>query len=373
LLTGTFDPDHPRNRIIRALIDAAGWDVIEHRAELWGDVRYSKMSSQRARTAWRGARAYVSLLARAARAPRPDLVMMLYPGHIDMLVLGPLWRLRGVPVIFDPLISLFDTITEDRRLSAKGSLLGRVSMLVDKLSFRLANLVVADTRQVADHYAALIGIDRAHIAVLLPGADEATFAPGTDDPSSETDVEPDLVLFNGTFIALHGLETIVRAAKLLEKSGIRFRIVGDGQERPMVEALIAELGGVGNLELVGRRPFSEIPREIARAALCLGIFGTTPKTERVVPFKVFEYLALGRPVVTADTPAMREALAGAVALVPAGDPDALAATVRELLGDRAARAALAKAGHERYLTDYGTAPLSRGFTTELQRLVPSGS
>ena len=159
----------------------------------------------------------------------------------------------------------------------------------------------------------------------------------------------------------------MRAAKLLE-GDVRFRIIGDGQERPQLDALVRELQ-VSNVELCGLLPVEEIPREIARASLCLGIFGTTQKAGRVVPNKVFECLAVGRPVLTGDTEAIRSAFDGEVATVSPGDPPALAAAIHELLGDEARLAALAAAGHARYLRDYSEAALSRALATYLSEAV----
>ena len=66
----------------------------------------------------------------------------------------------------------------------------------------------------------------------------------------------------------------------------------------------------------------------------------------MVPNKVWQAMAAGRPVVTADTPAVREVLEdGRTALlVPAGDPDALAEALARLAGDAALRARLGEAG-----------------------------
>jgi glycosyltransferase involved in cell wall biosynthesis len=81
--------------------------------------------------------------------------------------------------------------------------------------------------------------------------------------------------------------------------------------------------------------YERLPEENQRAGCALGVFGTSAKTARVIPNKVFQALACGAPVVTADTPAARELLRDgeSALLVPPGDPEALAAAVRRLAHD----------------------------------------
>src|SRR4029453_14248254 len=85
-----------------------------------------------------------------------------------------------------------------------------------------------------------------------------------------------------------------------------------------------------NVEHVPWVEYEQLPDELRRASCALGIFGTSAKAARVIPNKVFQALACGTPVVTADTPAARELLRDGVSalLVPPGDPQALASAVR---------------------------------------------
>ena len=90
------------------------------------------------------------------------------------------------------------------------------------------------------------------------------------------------------------------------------------------------------------------------ADVCLGVFGTSDKAARVVPNKVYDALAAGRPLVTADSPAARELLGDGrdALLVPAGDGGALAAALRRLgdVGERARLGAAALALYRRRCT-----------------------
>ena len=89
------------------------------------------------------------------------------------------------------------------------------------------------------------------------------------------------------------------------------------------------------------------------ADVCLGIFGTTPKAARVIPYKVFAAMALGRPVITRDSPAIRELLVDgeSALLCPAGDGQALAAALERLRTDASLRERIGRNGYARYADD----------------------
>ncbi len=136
--------------------------------------------------------------------------------------------------------------------------------------------------------------DLKRVEFCFVGADESLFRP-TWRPSPEF-----RVLFVGKLIPLHGLPTILDAARLLPQ--MPFRVVGSGQE----EALLRDRPP--NVEQVPWVDYEDLPAEYGRAGCALGIFGTSPKAGRVIPNKVFQALACGTPVITAATPATRELL-----------------------------------------------------------------
>ena len=348
------------------MLDGAGHDVERCQVDLWGGDRFDIPNQRKSTTLLHALTAYPKLAYRFMRAPRADLVMVLYPGWFDMLIVSVLARIRRMPVVFDIFIGLFDTVVSDRQLVSARHPVGRLCRAVDWLSIRLATRVIADTPAHADFFAASAGVARDRIGVVWLGAQDDVFGPMPSlQPVSGR------VVFHGTFIRLQGIETILRAAKLLDNADddIELRIIGSGQEQPMVDALLAELQPA-NVTMVGRVPLATIPSEIAQASVCLGIFGTSGKASRVVPNKLYECLAVGRPVITADTAAIRSAFDdGEVATVPVGNPEALAAEIRRLLADGDAREAIAAAGHAKYLATFSDAPLSALLESELRKAV----
>ncbi len=367
IAAGTFDRGFGRNRRLIALLERAGHEVVICQSDLFGSTRYDIVDTGKLALLRRGLGAYPRVLWRFLRIRRGDAVLTMYPGWFDTIVLAPIARLRGMPVVFDIYISLFDTVVADRKIASERSFIGRVTRLVDRLSLRGAHRVIADTPEHADLYADIGGIARDRIGVVWVGADDDVFRPRPDIAPN-----PKRVLFYGTYIKLHGIDVIVRAAKLLDSEGVEFRLIGTGQERAAIDRLIEELH-VSNIEMTDRVPLEDLPAEIAAAALCCGIFGASDKARRVVPNKVFECVAVGTPVVTADTAAMRRVFTDTeIALVPAGDPDALAGAIRDLLADPDRRAAMAVAAHRHYVAAYATDSVTKQLEREVQTAIRSG-
>jgi hypothetical protein len=217
-----------------------------------------------------------------------------------------------------------------------------------------------DTPEHGDFFAGLTRRARRRFSVLWVGADESLYVaapdPGDDAP----------ILWYLTYIPLHGFETVARAAALLSGDGRRLRLVGDGQDRPAAEAVIRELG-VENVEFVDPVPETALAGEIARASICLGVFGTTDKASRVVPNKVFQCAAAQRAVITAATPAVETAFGDALVTVPVGDAPALAAAIRKLRGP--ARLAAADRAHAAFTARFSDAALARDLERVLTELV----
>ena len=220
--------------------------------------------------------------------------------------------------MFNPLVSLADTLVEDRARFAPRSPAARMLRAIDRAAFHAADLVVADTEANGAFFREL---GARNVKVCFVGAEERVFTPGWQAPERFT------ALFVGKLIPLHGLETILEAARRAPE--LRFRIVGSGQLESLVQSPPA------NVERRAWVDYERLPDELHHAGCALGIFGTSAKAHRVIPNKVFQALACGTPVVTADTPAARELLSDgeSALLVPPGDPDALVAALRRLATD----------------------------------------
>jgi glycosyltransferase involved in cell wall biosynthesis len=341
---GTYERDYPRARVLIAGLRELGVDVVEHHRPVWEDQRHKAGAFLRpvplARTAGRFVAAWAGLVAEAARERPVDAVVAGYPAQPDAVPAWAVARARRVPLVVDMMISLADTLGGDRALAGRAASAALAG--VDRVSLRVAGLVLADTRAGADWLTARFGVPPDRVAVVPVGAEPGPFRPR---PAPEG---PPRALYYGKLAPLHGLATVLAAVR---QPGVPpVRVIGDGQLGPWLEA---ELGRDPPAGLSWERwvPYERLGDELGAAAIALGVFGTSGKAARVVPNKVWQAMAARRAVVTGDTPAVREVLEDGVSalLVPPGDPAALAAALRRLAADAPLRERLAEAGHRRYL------------------------
>jgi glycosyltransferase involved in cell wall biosynthesis len=360
---------YPVNRVLIEGLRRAGAVVWECRAGIADDAderwKSARGLAASARMVWRLALAWPRLIARWMSGPPTDVVIVGYLGHVDVLLARMLTRR---PVVLNALLSLHDTVVQDRQLLSERSLAARLLRALDRLACRTADLVLLDTTAHIAYFRERFGLDRAKFHRVPVGSDRVP-RPVSVKPVGS----PVRVLFVGTFIPLHGAHTIVDAAKLLEQGGtdVRFRMIGRGQEFAAVAERVKR-DGLTRVELVDRWiDGASYDRELAEADICLGIFGATDKARRVIPSKVYDALAAARPVITADTPAARELLSHGVDawLCPPDDPAALAEAIDTLATDPAMRARLAEGARRTHETHCSPEAIGRDVVTRLKALV----
>ncbi|TFL18090.1 glycosyltransferase [Jannaschia formosa] len=330
VLWGTYDLDKPRTRILRDGLRANGAELTEIHGDVWAG-HADKSQAGRAALLAVGLRTlllYPVLIARYLAAPRHDVVLVPYPGQVDVLVLWPFVRLRRRRVALDMFLSLTDTVVHDRRLARPGSMVARALQALEWLACRAADRVVMDTRAHAAYVAELFRLPPGRVAAVPVGAETDAF-PRLPPPLPHDG--PVRILFYGQLIPLHGVGTILEAALSPRGRTHRWHLVGTGQMRGALEAALAG-GGAPHVVWDEWVPYAELVRAIEAADLCLGIFGSSRKAASVVPNKVYQALNAGRSVITRASPAIAETFAPspALALVPPEDAEALLDAIEAL-------------------------------------------
>ena len=329
IVWGTYDLGKPRNRIMLAGLRARGIEVRECHAPVWDAVEDKSTlgRGERLRRWLRLVAAYPGLVARFLRAPRADVVLVGYLGHFDVLVLWLFARLRRMPIAWDAYLSLYNTVVEDRGLYRGSHPFVWLLNLTEWLAARAADRVLLDTNAHCAYFAHRFGIERRRVATVRLGVETDRFYPPAAE-RSEQRAGPVRVLFYGQLAPVHGVDVILQAAAACRDADVHWQLVGDGQLVGELRRALAERD-LPKLSWTPWVPYTALVDLIHRADVCLGVFGSGQKAQMVVPNKVLQALAAGRPVITADTPAVREQSwpAGAMTLIPPGDPAALAQAV----------------------------------------------
>lgn len=299
LYFGSYDPNYARNRVLISGLKQNGVDVLECRDNSPGIKKFIRLYQKH-----RGLK------------NQYDVIIV---GFLGQQIVPFAKLICRKPIILDAFLSLYDSNVFDRKVVKKGSLRAFYYWMLDWVSMKLADVVLFDTNQHIQYASKEFGIKINKFKRIWIGAADDVFYPMPKSASNEF-----LVIFHGSFIPLQGIEYILRAAKICEKEEIKFLIIGDGQEKKKMLTLAGQLG-LKNVEFIGFMSQELIRGKIAEADVCLGIFGDTKKTLRVIPNKVYECLAMRKPVVTADTPATRELFnEDDMMLVKVADPESLA-------------------------------------------------
>lgn len=266
-----------------------------------------------------------------------------------------LWLLRLLtrkPIVHDAHISFWQSACEERGWFRPGSLPGRFLFFMDRLNGRLADHVLLDTEAHRDYFIRTFGLPAEKVTSVYISCEERLFFPRPAPPREAG--QPVTVLWSGSGIPLQGLGVVYEAFKELQARGtsVVLRIAGASG---IIERLRlrAESEGVRNITFLGGLPRQGVVEEIAAADIGLGgHYSTIPKASQVIAGKVYELIAMRKPVIVGDSPAVRELFRDCenALLCRMGSATALADAVAKLAADPALAGRLAENAYELYRT-----------------------
>jgi putative colanic acid biosynthesis glycosyltransferase WcaI len=305
---------------------------------------------------------------------RPDVVVATSPQFLVAMSGWSVSRLKGAPLVVEIRDLWPDSIAAVGALPPD-SLALRGLRVAERFVYRQADLVVSVTHSFVDHIRANGG---RRVVVIPNGADPEVFRP----------IEDTLVVrrryglgsrfvacFAGTIGMAHGLETVLEAAEILRDDGrFLFWLVGDGARRAELERE-AQRRGLGNVRFEGQVSREEVPKILATSDVALVLLKPDPLFETVLPSKMFEAMAAGRPVILGvggEARRLLEESGGGVPIRP-GDAAALVEAVRSLASQPEGAVAMGSRGREFVLRRYAHDALARRYLEELQLLLESSS
>jgi len=346
---GIYDREYPRNKVLIEGFIKNGYEIVYCNV----DPRVS-----------RGLKKYFDLIreAKKLRGINFEMVWVAFPGHTCVWLAKILYP-RNI-IVFDIFISQYEANVSDRKVHKALSFNGFKDYFLDWYGIRLANIVTLDTNEQIRLFERKYGLNsRKAIRIFLSSAlpvKEAIKQPGAGKF---------IVHFHGSFIPLHGVEYIVRAAEILrDEEEIVFKLVGGGQQLGEMKALAEKLK-ITNLEFLGRIPeYSDVLKYLENSDVMLGMFAASGRGHWIIPNKIFEGMVFGKAIITADTPAVRELLTSDenVLFVNPGDSKDLASKILMLYNDDLLREKIGHGARELFKQKLSPQKLVADFLTELK-------
>ena len=267
---------------------------------------------------------------------RPD-VLHAHSPVLNALPALRVGRKRGIPVVYELRASWEDAAVDHGTIGER-SLRYRLSRALETFALRRADHVTTICEGLRSETVAR-GVPAERVTVIPNAVDPLAFAPGgTPDAAlrARLGLEDATVLgFAGSFYAYEGLDLLIEAASRLASRHPKLRVllVGGGPHEEALRRLAAERGLEGRVVFAGRVPHDDVQRYYDLIDVLVYPRRRMRLTELVTPLKPLEAMAQGRMFVASDVGGHRELVRDEETgfLFPAGDVDALAATIEKVL------------------------------------------
>ena len=220
-------------------------------------------------------------------------------------------RIMKKKVIGEFYISMYDTIVNDRKLILPGTLRANRWLKYDQNLFDISSIVVFVTKSDKDYYLKIVDRENTSKAVeivpLCTSQKQKARLPYANGLHEEL-----TLCWWGTYIPLHGLEKIIKAAEFLKNSNLNFQLYIFGTSDDLSEPyqrFIKECG-LGNFIIVDNsKRFADHSLDEFLALHCdiaFGNFGISQKAKTVMVNKVVEASSMQIPVVSQRTLSLAE-------------------------------------------------------------------
>ena len=239
----------------------------------------------------------VACVCAAPFFPRADVLVTTSPQFFNGLAGYPVKLIKRIPWVLE----IRDLWPESVLAvgAVKNPVLIRFLAALERFAYRKCDHIVPVT-EAFRRYIVSKGIVPDKISVVRNGVDFSLFAGNADPQELRRSLGLEgkfIVSYVGTHGMAHGLETVLNAAaQLRSHAHIAFLLVGDGAERQRLLGLREQLG-LTNLTMLEQQPKERMPRIWALSDASLVLLRKLPLFETVIPSKIFESMAMGRPIV----------------------------------------------------------------------------
>jgi colanic acid biosynthesis glycosyl transferase WcaI len=316
----------------------------------------------------------VSATIRGAFLARPDVVIGTSP-PLPIAIAGyNVARIKRVPFIFE-VRDLWPESLEGVGLGAEHSRIYKTVAAIVRYLYKHSDHIVVVTPAFKEYLNARWGVPMEKMSVVVNGVETDRFTPYP----APSDLRRELGVPEGKFVAAyigtmgmaHGLKTILDVAELLREQApqIVLLLVGDGGNRGELVQIAQQLN-LQNVIFTGQQPREKIPAIINSADVCLSLLKNEDVFKTVIPTKMLEYMACGRPVVLGVGGQAEKILleAGAGISVEPENPRAIADAILAMYSSPEARQRFGKKGREFIRSRMSRDATARDYLDVLARL-----
>lgn len=278
------------------------------------------------------------------RVPQVDLVWGTTPPLFQGLTAWLLARLKRAAFVFE-VRDLWPTFAVAVGV-LRNPVLIWMSERLEGFLYRHADRVIINSPGFRDH---VVQRGAQRVDLVPNGVEAAMFDPqenGATFRRAHGWAGKYLALYAGAHGMSNDLGVVLEAAAALQDRGdIVIVLLGDGKEKPGLMAR-AEAMGLKNVCFLPPLAKDEMSEALEASDSGIAILLPLEVYKTTYPNKVFDYMAAGRPVVLAIDGVIRQVVedAGAGIFVPPGDPQAMAAAIRQLADDPAEGRRMGMAG-----------------------------
>jgi colanic acid biosynthesis glycosyl transferase WcaI len=362
--TGVVPPRYRGRAFVRERVD--GVDVLR----TW---IYAAPNAGRVRRSL----AYASFAGSAAlwgqlHAQTPDVIIATSPQCLCAVAGRFVSVTRRVPFVFEVRDLWPESIVAVGAFAAGHPMIRGLEVLEQHL-YRVADRIVVVTDSFRDRLVTR-GVPAEKLSVVKNGVDLGRFVPA----SRETRLRAELgwndcviVAYVGTHGMAHGLGAVLDTAqRLVDRRDVRFLFVGEGAERATLETR-ARSEGIDNVRFLGALPRDRMPEVYATADVCLVPLRKTELFTTVIPSKIFEILAMERPIVLSVAGEARgivEASGGGV-YVPPEDVGAMTRAIGDLVDNPQRRVTMGRDGRRYVVREFDREALAARYLALLEETV----
>lgn len=282
-------------------------------------------------------------------------------------------RLFNIPCI----VEVNGKIPEETKL-LKNPLLAKIYTVLDRINFNNSTKIITVTEGLKKYIKSKYAINAHKISVIKNGVDTNLFKPFNKKlarKKTSLKLNQTYIGYIGSLYEYQGLSYIIKCAKIVNSKipNTRFIIVGNGtqSERKKILNHIKDLELENIIKVIGPISHNKVVDYINSFDICL-CYPTKFRNNSTSPFKLFEYLACNKAVITSDITGLRDIFKDCIFYAKPNNDNNLTKKIIELLLNKKTKTLLEKKGRKFILNEYTWEDTTRKITDILIReIIPN--